>query len=127
MADRHPLRRRRWGAGANVYLRQCSCHCRYPDHCPPMSPPPERVSPASLASPLALEQRLAQLRFDVTPDGVTDDNTRQGLIAFQKLHGLPRTGQPTPDVVASLAEAKLPPPLVPGEGRLVWRWTSPAR
>src|SRR3712207_7100557 len=37
-------------------------------------------------------------------------------ISFQKVHGLPRTGQPTPDVVEKLATAGLPPPLAPGGG-----------
>ncbi len=80
------------------------------------TPDPAAVSPASLASPLALEQRLAALRFDVSPDGVLDDNSRQALIAFQKLSGLPRTGKPTPDVINALASARLPAPLMPGGG-----------
>ncbi len=75
------------------------------------------VSPASLATPQALEQRLAELRFDVTVDGKMDDNTRQALIAFQKLNGLPRTGQPTPDVTNALAATvKTPAPLKPDGG-----------
>ncbi|MDQ3573595.1 MAG: L,D-transpeptidase family protein [Actinomycetota bacterium] len=79
-------------------------------------PDPPAVAPASLASPLALEQRLAALRFDVSPDGVLDDNSRQALIAFQKLNGLPRTGKPTPDVINALASARLPYPLMPSGG-----------
>ncbi len=71
------------------------------------------VSPASLATPQALEQRLADLRFDVTPDGKEDDNTRQALIAFQKLSGLPRTGKSDPAVINALASATLPPPMRP--------------
>lgn len=74
------------------------------------------VSPASLASPQALEQRLADLRFDVTVDGKMDDNTKQALIAFQKLNGLARTGQPTPDVTNALATAKAPDALKPDGG-----------
>ncbi len=64
----------------------------------------------------ALEQRLAELRFDVSPDGVMDDNTRQAVIAFQKLNGLPRTGMATPDVTNALATARLPDPLKPDGG-----------
>ena len=79
-------------------------------------PPVAAVAPGSLASPLAVEQRLAALRFDVTPDGVLDDNTRHAVIAFQKLNGLPRTGKPTPDVINALASASVPGPLVPGGG-----------
>jgi len=74
------------------------------------------VSPASLALPEALEQRLAALHFDVTLDGKMDDNTKQALIAFQKLNGLPRTGQPTPDVTNALATAQAPAPLKPDGG-----------
>lgn len=74
------------------------------------------VNPAALAAPLAIEQRLAMLRFDVNADGVFDDSTRHAVIAFQKLYGLPRSGRPTPDVLVTLASAQLPPPLVPGGG-----------
>lgn len=94
-----------------------------PTTAPPAPPPPpttstqlDAVDPASLASPVALEQRLAALHFDVTPDGVMDDNTRQALIAFQKMAGLPRTGKPTPDVTSALASFKPPPPLRPDAG-----------
>jgi peptidoglycan hydrolase-like protein with peptidoglycan-binding domain len=73
------------------------------------------AAPAALASPAAVEQRLTALRFDVAnADGAFDDSTRHAVTAFQKLHGLPRTGRPTPDVLAALASAQLPPPLVPG-------------
>ncbi len=78
------------------------------------SPSPAAVAPATLADPLAFEQRLAALRFDVKPDGVLDDNTRHAVIALQKLTGLPRTGKPAPDVTNALASFKTPPPLVPG-------------
>lgn len=80
----------------------------------PSGPALAAVAPASLASPIALEQRLATLRFDVVPDGALDDNTRHAIIAFQKLSGLPRTGKPTPDVLNALASAGLPAPVVPG-------------
>ena len=78
------------------------------------SPSPAAVAPATLANPLAFEQRLAAFRFDVNPDGVLDDNTRHAVIAFQKLTGLPRTGQATPEVNNALASFRTPPPLVPG-------------
>ena len=90
---------------------------------PPAAPPPvstagqpAAVAPASLASPQALEQRLASLHFDVSPDGVMDDNTRQALIAFQKLSGLPRTGTSDPAVTNALATATVPAPLKPDGG-----------
>jgi peptidoglycan hydrolase-like protein with peptidoglycan-binding domain len=83
---------------------------------PAAAPQAAAVNPASLASPQGLEQRLASLHFDVTPDGVMDDNTRQALIAVQKLAGLPRTGKPTPDVINALASFTPPPPLKPDGG-----------
>ncbi len=79
----------------------------------PSSPSPDAVAPATLANPLAFEQRLAALRFDVNPDGVLDGDTRHAVIALQKLTGLPRTGKPTPDVNNALASFQRPPPLVP--------------
>ncbi len=88
---------------------------------PPPPPPrpapiissPAAVAPATLADPLAFEQRLAALRFDVNPDGKLDESTRHAVIAFQKLSGLPRTGQATPEVANALSSAKTPEPLVP--------------
>lgn len=80
----------------------------------PSSSSPAAVAPATLADPLAFEQRLAALRFDVNADGKLDESTRHAVIAFQKLSGLPRTGQPSPDVVNALSSARPPTPLVPG-------------
>ena len=68
---------------------------------------------------LALEQRLAELRFDVPKlDDLYDGGTHHAVMAFQKLHGLPRSGRATPDVIERLGSAGLPPPLVPGGGAL---------
>lgn len=65
----------------------------------------------------ALEQALEARRYDVgTVDDTFDANTRHGVIAFQKVAGLPRTGRATSDVVGQLASAQPPPPLVPGGG-----------
>ena len=76
---------------------------------PPPPPPP--------VTTLAIEQRLAELRFDVAKvDDVADSATHHAVMAFQKLHGLPRTGQPTPDVLERLATVGLPGPLVPNGG-----------
>lgn len=62
----------------------------------------------------ALEQRLADLHYDVgAVDGVFDGITAQGVIAFQKVTGLPRTGRATKDVTDALATAKAPSPLLP--------------
>ena len=82
-------------------------------------PPPPPPAPAPAISNLALEQRLAELRFDVRKvDDVFDSETHHAVMAFQKVHGLPRTGKPTPDVVEKLAAVGLPAPLVPGGGPL---------
>ena len=80
-------------------------------------PPPPPPAPAPAITNVALEQRLADLRFDVRKiDDVFDSETHHAVMAFQKVHGLPRTGKPTPDVVDKLASAGLPPPMVPGGG-----------
>ena len=69
------------------------------------------------AQVLALEQRLAALRFDVgQPNDLYEDNTGHAVMAFQKLHGLPRTGRAGQDVLDKLVAAGPPPPLVPGGG-----------
>lgn len=66
---------------------------------------------------LALEQRLDALHYDV---GVLDDyfdgNTSYAIMAFQKVHGMARTGRATSDVMARLATAETPGELVPGGG-----------
>jgi peptidoglycan hydrolase-like protein with peptidoglycan-binding domain len=62
----------------------------------------------------ALEQRLADLRFDPGPvDEAFDANTAHAVTAFQKLTGLPRTGEATPEVQQALVTAQPPQPLVP--------------
>lgn len=51
-----------------------------------------------------LEQRLDALRYDVGAlDGTYDAVTAHAVIAFQKVHGLERTGRATDDVMAVLA------------------------
>ena len=96
---------------------------------PAVSPPPVEAAPIGVVPPqglgegdkgpqvAALEQALEARRYDV---GVVDDtfdvNTRHGVIAFQKVAGLPRTGRATSDVAGQLASAQPPPPLVPGGG-----------
>jgi lipoprotein-anchoring transpeptidase ErfK/SrfK len=61
----------------------------------------------------AAEARLAELGFWTgRVDGVWDVASRQALIAFQKVEGLPPTGRLTPDVRAALATAT---PLLPRE------------
>jgi peptidoglycan hydrolase-like protein with peptidoglycan-binding domain len=65
----------------------------------------------------ALEERLVQLRYDPGRiDGVYDSATMHAVLAFQKTHGLARTGRATPEVLDRLATAQLPAELVPGGG-----------
>ena len=91
----------------------------------PAAPPPTlgAVPPAGLGpgdrGPVvaALEQRLSALHYDTgRPDDAFDAETASGVLAFQKVSGLPRSGRATQDVADALARASAPPPLVPGGG-----------
>ena len=69
------------------------------------------------ATVTTVQQRLAELHYDVgSVDGQFGPGTEQGVLAFQKVMGLARTGRATDDVVAALAGAGPPPALVPGGG-----------
>ena len=94
---------------------------------PPAPPPPPPtlgpVPPTGLGpgargpQVAALEQRLDALRYFVGQvDDAYDGNTASGVVAFQKLAGLPRSGRATQDVADRVAMASPPPPLVPGGG-----------
>jgi peptidoglycan hydrolase-like protein with peptidoglycan-binding domain len=74
--------------------------------------PPASSGPAT---PQAVEQHLADLRYVVGPiDGNIDDDSASGIMAFQKVNGLPRTGELTGDVAAAIMGASgFPTPLVP--------------
>ncbi|MGQ0679119.1 MAG: L,D-transpeptidase family protein [Actinomycetota bacterium] len=66
---------------------------------------------------LQLEQRLAELRYlSGKVDGTFDSSTRHGLIAFQKVEGLQRSGVGDAPTLARLAVAGVPAP----------RFTTPA-
>jgi peptidoglycan hydrolase-like protein with peptidoglycan-binding domain len=66
-----------------------------------------------------MEQRLAALHYDVgTPDGHFGPADTYAVTAFQKVHGLPRTGRATDDVVALMAADHDPAPLVPAGGAM---------
>lgn len=84
----------------------------------PVVVPPAGLGPGSSGPEVAaVQERLKSLRFDVpTVDGRYGYITEQAVMAFQKLTGMPRTGRATPDVVARLAGATLPGPMVPGGG-----------
>ncbi|HEX2046845.1 MAG TPA: L,D-transpeptidase family protein [Acidimicrobiales bacterium] len=64
-----------------------------------------------------LEKRLDALKYDVAKiDDVYDQNTAYAVMAFQKVHGMARTGRTTDDVIAALGTARTPDPLVPNGG-----------
>ena len=67
---------------------------------------------------LALEQRLEQLRYDVgTVDGRFDWQTWQGVVAFQKVNGLKRTGKASVETQQLIASAEAPGALIPSGGK----------
>lgn len=85
----------------------------------PPPPPPAAVtaSPVTPAAPtmLQVEQKLDSLRYDVgAVDGRTDDQTVSAITAFQKVHGLERTGGLTDALTAQIIAAQgNPQPIVP--------------
>lgn len=83
----------------------------------PTTPPPGLGPGARGPEVAALEKRLDTLLYDVGKvDDVYDQNTAYGVTAFQKVNGMARTGRATDDVIAALATAKQPEPLVPAGG-----------
>ena len=80
--------------------------------------PPGLGVGAQGADVLALEQKLESLRyFAGAVDGAFDDDTRDAVMAFQKVTGMERTGRATDDVVAAvMAASGAPEPLVAGGG-----------
>jgi lipoprotein-anchoring transpeptidase ErfK/SrfK len=83
---------------------------------PPKVHPPGMVQGDSGPKVQALQERLAALHYDVGTDGRYGGATYQAVMAFQKVTGMKRTGNATDDVVAALATATPPNPLVPGGG-----------
>ena len=64
---------------------------------------------------LAVKQRLTLLRYDPGPvDDHYDSVTYQAVIAFEKVHSLPRNGRVTPDVATAMAADNLPQPMIAG-------------
>jgi hypothetical protein len=64
----------------------------------------------------ALEQRLDDLHFALRGvDGAFGEDTRDAAVAFQKLHGLPRTGQVTAVFWHLLLRASTPAARFPGD------------
>ena len=75
----------------------------------------EKSVVASIPQVRALQERLAELGYDVgTPDGQWGARTTYSLMAFQKVEGLSRDGQDGPQTQAALATATKPGPMVAG-------------
>jgi hypothetical protein len=70
-------------------------------------------------SVLALERRLAELRFALRRvDSTYGTDTFEAVLAFQKLHGLARTGRVDAALWGRLATAAIPRPRSPGGTRI---------
>jgi peptidoglycan hydrolase-like protein with peptidoglycan-binding domain len=80
------------------------------------APAPAAAAQAPTAAPTMqqVEQRLAALRYDVGPaDGTVDAQTNSAVMAFQKVSGLPRTGEMTDAVAGQIMGTQTSPaPLV---------------
>ncbi len=76
--------------------------------------PAQKSATASVPQVMALQQRLAELGYDIgTPDGQWGARTTYSLMAFQKVEGLTRDGADGPETEAALAKATEPGPMVP--------------
>ena len=65
----------------------------------------------------ALQEALAAQRYSVgSIDGVYAGMTTHAVMAFQKAHGMSRTGRATPDVIAKIKTAGTLGPMMPGGG-----------
>jgi N-acetylmuramoyl-L-alanine amidase len=79
----------------------------------PSGPPPDPNPHVGSSGPavLAIQQKLASLDYMVgAADGQFGAATRDGVIAFQKVEGLPRTGEADPATIAKLQTATAPAP-----------------
>ena len=83
----------------------------------PFSPPTILKVGSRSEAVLALEKRLAELRYEVgAVDGRYDRQTWQGVVAFQKYNNLKRTGTYTLETQKALLMALLPKGLHPELG-----------
>ena len=83
---------------------------------PPAKPQPAAAAaPAAPSSTLALEHKLSSLRYDVGPiDGNIDAQAGSAIMAFQKVHGLARTGELTDALTSQIMAAQgTPAPMAP--------------
>jgi len=75
----------------------------------------KRSAPVTRAEAKQAEQRLKEMGFWTGPiDGVVDGNTREALIAFQKIEGMQITGRLTRRDVDAIENATPPQPKDPG-------------
>lgn len=63
-----------------------------------------------------LQTRLAELKYDVSPDGQYSGSTMHAVMAFQKVNGLGRDGVAGATTLAKLASPSIPGALVGGGG-----------
>ena len=84
---------------------------------PRAAPPAQVAAPAAPAppTPVQVEHKLAALHYVVgVPDGNIDEQATSAIMAFQKVHGLPRSGELTPAVAAQImATQTAPAPIAP--------------
>jgi len=79
------------------------------------SAPSAPAKSESSASVRAVQERLAELGYDVgTPDGQFGGRTSYAVMAFQKMEGLSRTGDIDDELEAALAVAGPPGPMAGG-------------
>ena len=79
--------------------------------------PPEFARGSSGPEIQAMEQKLADLKFDTGKvDGAFDAATGHAVMAFQKAFGLPRTGKATPELLERIQSSGEPAPMMPDGG-----------
>jgi peptidoglycan hydrolase-like protein with peptidoglycan-binding domain len=85
---------------------------------PVVTPGPEGLLPGYYGPAIRdLQARLAALKYDPgARNGRYGSPTALAVMAFQKVTGRPRTGKATPDVLAALAAATDPAPMLPDGG-----------
>jgi peptidoglycan hydrolase-like protein with peptidoglycan-binding domain len=77
-----------------------------------------RLLPGMQGEPVrALQERLVVLHYDPGPvDGRYGAGLTSAVMAFQKVNGMPRNGRATVDVLAAIANATDPAPMLPDGG-----------
>jgi peptidoglycan hydrolase-like protein with peptidoglycan-binding domain len=84
----------------------------------PKPAPPPGLGPGAKGPEIqAMEAKLDALKYSVGKiDGVYDSLTSEGVLAFQKVNGMARTGRATPEVLSAVAAAGAPAPMMPNGG-----------